>query len=115
MVYLVWIGLALGVGFIGQNKKIGFGWSLFWSLLLSPLIGIIIVMLSDSPQVHTYKIHQEKGKKEEYKENYEKAIEHYKDALYHLENDYESLKNSDDASRKKLIENLKLKVEKLKS
>jgi hypothetical protein len=114
MFYITWIALAIAVGLIGQNKKIGFGWSLFWSLILSPLIGLMIVLLSDKPQVHHYKLHQEKGQKAEYKENYKEAISHYQDALYHLENDYKYLKNSDENSRQKLIESLKVKVEKLK-
>lgn len=114
MVYILWIGFAIGVGLLGQKRKIGFGWAFFWAIIVSPLLGLIIVLLSDKPQVHRYKIHEEQGKKEEYKENFEKAIGHYQDALYHLENDYKGLKSSENKSRQQLIGYLKSKVEKLK-
>ena len=31
---------------LGSKRKIGFGWSLFFCLLLSPFIGLIITLLS---------------------------------------------------------------------
>jgi len=34
------------VGAIGNNRKIGFWWSSFWALLLSPVIGLVITLLS---------------------------------------------------------------------
>lgn len=71
-------------------------------------------MLSGKPQIHRYKSYHEKGKKEEYKENFTQAIKHYQDALFYLENDYLNLKKSDDRSRQKLIEGLKEKVDVLK-
>lgn len=45
------IVISLGVGFLiaqyaGSKRKIGFGWSLFFCIFLSPLIGGIITMLS---------------------------------------------------------------------
>ncbi|AEV31424.1 hypothetical protein [Owenweeksia hongkongensis] len=114
MVYILWIGFAVGVGLLGQKRKIGFGWAFFWAIIVSPLIGLIIVLLSDKPQAHHYKVHEDQGKKEEYKRNFEKAIGHYQDALYHLENDYKNLKSSEDRSRQQLIQHLQSKVEKLR-
>lgn len=32
--------------FLGRKRQIGFGWSLFFCIFLSPIIGFIIVMLS---------------------------------------------------------------------
>ena len=37
---------AVLVGWAGSNRKIGFGWSFFLSLLLSPIIGLIITLCS---------------------------------------------------------------------
>lgn len=37
--------LAVGVGYLGKNRKIGFGWAFFFSLI-SVLIGLIIVLCS---------------------------------------------------------------------
>lgn len=47
MIYLFWILISFGVAYFGDSRKIGFGWALFWSLLLSPIVGFAIVMASD--------------------------------------------------------------------
>jgi len=43
---IVWILLSLGVGLLGDSRRVGFAGGFFWSLLLSPLIGVIIVLAS---------------------------------------------------------------------
>ena len=43
-----WIILSLIIGFIGSNRKVGFFGALLWSLLLSPIIGLIITLTSES-------------------------------------------------------------------
>lgn len=35
------------VGVVGKDRKIGFGMAFFWALLLSPIIGLVIALLSD--------------------------------------------------------------------
>ncbi len=35
------------VGLVGARRKIGFGWTFFLSILFTPLIGLIIALLSD--------------------------------------------------------------------
>lgn len=39
--------LAVLVGFIGARRRIGFGWAFFLSVLFTPLVGLIICLLSD--------------------------------------------------------------------
>lgn len=39
--------LAALVGLVGARRRIGFGWTFFLSVLLTPLIGLIICLLSD--------------------------------------------------------------------
>lgn len=39
--------LAALVGLVGARRKIGFGWPFFLSVLFTPLIGLIICLLSD--------------------------------------------------------------------
>ena len=39
--------LAVLVGLVGARRRIGFGWTFFFSVLFTPLIGLIIVLLSD--------------------------------------------------------------------
>lgn len=41
---LAWIFFAILVAVFGGTRTIGWGWALFWSLLLSPLVGFIIAL-----------------------------------------------------------------------
>lgn len=50
MIFVLWILFAFVVGFIGSGRKIGFGGAFFLSLLLSPLIGGIITLASQSKE-----------------------------------------------------------------
>ena len=46
-IFFIWLLLSFGVGYLGDSRRIGFGWALFWALLLSPLIGFAIVLASE--------------------------------------------------------------------
>lgn len=48
---IVAIVLDFGVAAIGSNRRIGFLWALFWSLILGPLIGLIITLCSGKKKV----------------------------------------------------------------
>ena len=39
--------LAVLVGLVGARRRIGFGWTFFLSVLFTPIIGLIIALLSD--------------------------------------------------------------------
>ena len=39
--------LAALVGLLGARRKIGFGWTFFLSVLFTPLVGLIVCLLSD--------------------------------------------------------------------
>jgi len=43
---IAFVFFSILVGQLGKNRKIGFGWSLVLSLLLSPIIGLIITLFS---------------------------------------------------------------------
>ena len=45
------VGLSILVGMLGKNRKIGFGFSFFLSLFLSPIIGLIITICSKKEDV----------------------------------------------------------------
>lgn len=45
---LLWLFASLLVAFFGMNRKFGFWGYFFGSLLLSPFLGVILVLASDS-------------------------------------------------------------------
>lgn len=47
MIIFLWLILSVLVGILGGKRKIGFALALICSLLLSPLIGLIITLISD--------------------------------------------------------------------
>lgn len=47
-IFIGWLIFAFIVGFIGSDRKIGFWGAFLWSVLLSPLIGLIITLVSES-------------------------------------------------------------------
>ena len=51
VILLVAVGLAALVGQLGKKRKIGFGWSFALSIFLSPIIGLIITLLSKKKDV----------------------------------------------------------------
>jgi len=46
LIIIAQILCSLGIGAIGKNRRIGFGWAFAASLFLSPLIGLIITLCS---------------------------------------------------------------------
>jgi len=43
---IVYLIMSILVGVLGSNRKIGFFWAFFWSILLSPFIGLVITLIS---------------------------------------------------------------------
>ena len=112
MTFVIWLCLAFIVGYFGKSKNIGFGWAFFWSLILSPLVGLVIVLFSSKPMEHHYMPHHEAAKKFEAIGKTSDAVLKYKETAYHLENDYkeEKLSKGDDKQRLKMIDQMKEKV-----
>ncbi|MBS1757402.1 MAG: hypothetical protein JSU03_09005 [Bacteroidetes bacterium] len=54
-IFLGWIIFSFVVGFIGSGRKIGFAGAFFLSLLLSPLIRLIIALVSKDKETEQYK------------------------------------------------------------
>lgn len=48
--FIAWVALSMVVGLIGSDKSIGFWGAFLISIILSPLIGLIVVVLSNSKQ-----------------------------------------------------------------
>ena len=47
MLYLIYFTLSLIIGLFGMNKKFGFWGYFFGSILLTPFVGLLLVMASD--------------------------------------------------------------------
>ena len=121
--FFLWLCLSFLVAVIGDKRKIGFGWTLFWSLVLSPLIGLIIALTYDKKDTklrqniyeqQKFEYYFELGKKAEYKSNYDVAVDNYMDALYHLDNDYDDLSPNDILEIQEIKDDIIGRIKKLK-
>jgi phosphate/sulfate permease len=88
IIVIFWIGLALIVGVVGKNRKIGFAGAFLLAILLSPIIGLVIALLSktkkDIIEEHKFLAYKELAKEAEFKGQIDQAIDHYMNALYHI-------------------------------
>jgi len=50
---------SLLVGKLGENRKIGFGWSFVLSLFLTPIIGLIITLFSKKKSIEFIDMNKE--------------------------------------------------------
>jgi len=48
---LIYILLCLFIGFLGANRKFGFWGYFFGAMVLTPLIGILLVLASDKRKI----------------------------------------------------------------
>ena len=127
---IVWIGLGYAVAEMGKTRRIGHS-SAFWiSVLFSPLLGLLIVLIS--PEVEggstqrssgasggvngdRFKVSLDDAKKAEFKGETEKAISLYQDTLYYLDNDYKNLNDKVEKNRQATIADVRGRIERLKS
>lgn len=55
---MIAVVLAFGVGYLGRNRKIGFGWAFFFALI-NVILGLIIVLCSKKKEVEFVDIEKE--------------------------------------------------------
>lgn len=60
-IILVAVGIAALIGQLGKSRNIGFGWSFALSLFLSPIIGLIITLLSKKKDVEFVDVNKEEN------------------------------------------------------
>ncbi|NKI27136.1 hypothetical protein HCG49_11235 [Arenibacter sp. 6A1] len=53
-IFIGWILCSFVIGYLGTTKKIGFVFALILSLLLSPIVGLIIVLVSKKKSRYPY-------------------------------------------------------------
>ncbi len=114
----IWILFAFIIGSIGSDREIGYWGTFTVSLFLSPIVAIVIALISKRKNgtagIHRFKSKLEEAKKAAYKGQKDLAIDMYMDTLYFLENDYKNQKGEFEMKRLDLIVELKSKVEELK-
>jgi hypothetical protein len=127
---IVWIGLGYAVAEMGKTRRIGHSSALWISILFSPLLGLLIVLIS--PEVEgsiaqrssggsgggngdRFKVSLDDAKKAEFKGEIEKAISLYQDTLYYLDNDYKNLNDKVEKNRQATIADVRGRIERLKS
>lgn len=57
--FFILVILSALVAMLGRNRKIGYGWSFVLCLFLSPIIGLIIILLSKKKEVEFVDVNKE--------------------------------------------------------
>lgn len=88
-IFIIWFVLCIVLAVAGDKRKIGAGWAFVISLLLSPLIGLIVVLASDKKEIPAVQkpinkkaIELKELATNSYKEgDYQAALENLKEAI----------------------------------
>lgn len=126
VIAIFWFFIAFLVADMGKGKEIGYNGVLWISLLFSPIIGILVAVIS--PKINNssngsvyksmggdrYKVSLDEAKKAAFKGEIEKAISLYQDTLYYLDNDYKNLNKNAAQSRQFLMNDIIEKIKELK-
>jgi hypothetical protein len=115
IIFTSWIAFSVLVASMSKSKKIGFGTVLIWSLFVSPVIGLIIVLLSkDKPKINTeWKWDLKAAEEAALQKEYVKAIDLYMEALLHLKHDIEYGDNPNKESCLMKVDEVKLNIKEL--
>ena len=109
---IVWFILSTLVANLGKNKQIGFNNTFLASLLLSPVIGYIFVLLSppepieeltQSTITERFKYSLDSANRAAFMGQNDKAVSLFKDTLNYLENDYDKFRIEAEQNRQAQI------------
>ncbi len=109
---IVWFILSALVANLGKNKQIGFNNTFLASLLLSPVIGYIIVLLSPPEPIEEltqstitdrFKYSLDSANRAAFMGQTDKAVSLFKDTLHYLENDYNKFRIEAEQNRQAQI------------
>lgn len=119
---IIYIVIAVLIANLGSKRKIGYWWSLVAVLLLTPILGLVIVLFSEkttTTETTKYKTkfrqYVAEAEKAIYKEDNKLALDKYYDAAYELENSYPNLKKKDEKVRVEKLEEIKTIISNLKT
>jgi hypothetical protein len=109
---IVWFILSTLVAKLGKNKQIGFNNTFLASLLLSPVIGYIFVLLSPPEPIEEltqstitdrFKYSLDSANRAAFMGQTDKAVSLFKDTLNYLENDYDKFRIEAEQNRQAQI------------
>ncbi len=109
---IVWFILSALVANLGKNKQIGFNNTFLASLLLSPVIGYIFVLLSPPEPIEEltqstitdrFKYSLDSANRAAFMGQTDKAVSLFKDTLHYLENDYNKFRIEAEQNRQAQI------------
>jgi hypothetical protein len=109
---IVWFILSALVANLGKNKQIGFNNTFLASLLLSPFIGYIFVLLSPPEPIEEltqstitdrFKYSLDSANRAAFMGQTDKAVSLFKDTLHYLENDYNKFRIEAEQNRQAQI------------
>ncbi len=109
---IVWFILSALVANLGKNKQIGFNNTFLASLLLSPVIGYIFVLLSPPEPIEEltqstitdrFKYSLDSANRAAFMGQTDKAVSLFKDTLNYLENDYDKFRIEAEQNRQAQI------------
>ena len=109
---IVWFILSALVANLGKNKLIGFNNTFLASLLLSPVIGYIFVLLSPPEPIEEltqstitdrFKYSLDSANRAAFMGQTDKAVSLFKDTLNYLENDYDKFRIEAEQNRQAQI------------
>jgi hypothetical protein len=112
MLVIVWFILSALVANLGKNKQIGFNNTFLASLLLSPVIGYIFVLLSPPEPIEEltqttitdrFKYSLDSANRAAFMGQTDKAVSLFKDTLKYLENDYDKFRIEAEQNRQAQI------------
>lgn len=112
MLVIVWFILSALVANLGKNKQIGFNNTFLASLLLSPVIGYIFVLLSPPEPIEEltqttitdrFKYSLDSANRAAFMGQTDKAVSLFKDTLNYLENDYDKFRIEAEQNRQAQI------------
>jgi len=116
IIVIVWLILTFMVASAGSKRNIGYGNSLIISLIFSPIIGMLFVLMSSELKKIDNNIDKyfELGKRNEFKGMIDQAIDNYIDAIYYMNKDIDDLSKYDAKERREDIVKLQNKIKSLK-